>query len=320
MEKRHLDLLMRKFLSGTTTDFERKQLDDWYKQKNSGEVVWEEEIINEAQIVEDEMRTNLISHMHKQRKPVKRLGTWWTSAAAVILISFVIFIIIIQRDLTHKSNKTVAVTTPGNNLENRYLFLPDSSRVVLHPGSKFNYKFNGTIREVFLEGEAYFDVKHKKEPFVIHTGKIITTVLGTAFNVKAYRDQPVLVTVTRGKVSVADDNKKVIFLSPDQQATYSREAKSLVQQNIVSDKVVVWMRADMDFDGLKFGKLAEKLERRYGYNINFKNEKMRNCQISGRFKGTESIDEVFKIISATLSSNYVIKGNSITVDGKGCNQ
>src|SRR5690606_2859673 len=105
----------------------------------------------------------------------------------------------------HRENKMVINSVNSN--EHRLLHLPDGSTVIVGVGSKLNYpsSFDSLrTREVYLEGQAYFDIRHNpQKPFIIHTGKVATTVLGTSFNIKAWpEDQDITVTVTRGKVRV----------------------------------------------------------------------------------------------------------------------
>jgi ferric-dicitrate binding protein FerR (iron transport regulator) len=80
---------------------------------------------------------------------------------------------------------------------------------------EFPDKFSGSKREVYLTGEAFFDVKHSdKSPFLIHTKNITTTVVGTAFNIKAYVNQKVIiVSVSRGKVKVSRDDQLIATLT-----------------------------------------------------------------------------------------------------------
>jgi ferric-dicitrate binding protein FerR (iron transport regulator) len=88
-------------------------------------------------------------------------------------------------------------------LHRQLINLPDGSKVVLNANSKLEYPpgFSNNTREVYLDGEAYFDIAHDPgKPFIVHTGSISTRVLGTAFNINAYRSQQfVEVTVTRVK-------------------------------------------------------------------------------------------------------------------------
>src|SRR5688572_8298430 len=108
-------------------------------------------------------------------------------------------------------------------MDPQFLRLPDGSTVLLNEGSKLEYPitFSGDTREVFLQGEGYFDIQHNpSKPFVVKTANVTTTVLGTAFNVKAFpSEKHITVTVTRGKVKVSKDEKVLGVITHDQQIT-----------------------------------------------------------------------------------------------------
>jgi hypothetical protein len=98
------------------------------------------------------------------------------------------------------------------------------------------------------------------------------------------------------------------------------KSKVATQGNVKAIETIKWVKADMQFDAMTYKQLAEKLERRYDVQFNFKNPNMEKCLITGRFTGTEPIDQVLHIISETLGTNYKIEGNKVTVDGKECQQ
>src|SRR5690606_22599672 len=106
---------------------------------------------------------------------------------------------------------------------NRFLTLPDGSTVVLHKGSTLELAqgFNEESRTVYLSGEAYFDVFHNpKSSFINRTGKLKTTVLGTAITIKAWVNKiDITVNVSRGKVSIEDDEILIAVLTNDKQDT-----------------------------------------------------------------------------------------------------
>ena len=116
--------------------------------------------------------------------------------------------------------------TSTERAEYKYILLPDSTQVWLNAGSTLDYPehFDETTREVTLTGEAYFDVKHAAEhPFIIHTGQIQTTVLGTAFNINAYTDRSnIQVSVSRGKVKVSRGDQLIATLVKGQEVKVSQ--------------------------------------------------------------------------------------------------
>ena len=124
-----------------------------------------------------------------------------------------------------------AVTSAG---EKSVLVLSDGSQVTLNADTKLKYpdRFNGTNREVYLEGEGYFVVQHiSVHPFVVHAGNLSTTVLGTTFNVSAYPEsKTIAVSLLEGKVRVTSNEKgtvdKTVVLEPKEQLLYDKEKMS----------------------------------------------------------------------------------------------
>ncbi len=321
MEDGHLQNLIKKYLNGTATAFEEKQLNDWYHNANEKEVTWWWDNINEESEVESRMLKKL--QLQVQNSETSFTLFYKTRLPKVAAV-FTIFLLLIgyyffREDISANNSARISAQAPLKFKENKYILLPDSSRVLLHSGSKMSYVFNGKTRDLILSGEAYFDVKHQKNPFIIHTGRIITTVLGTAFNIKAYPGQKVTVSVTRGKVSVGNvSGGTQAVLTPSQQVVYSEDTKRFHQQSVKVQQVINWTKSDMQFDDMPFKQLAERLARRYNVEVQFKNPELEKCLITGRFSGTESIEQVLQVLSETMGAFYKVSNNTITLDGKGC--
>jgi transmembrane sensor len=325
MEEKYLQYLLDRYLTGTATEPEKEKLNEWYAKSNDEDVIWEADSLNEQLDVERRMRNKIINHIELNRTPIFRLTGRFIGRIAAGIIGLLLVSGLYYLKVKNNNNapfKSASVIAPIKFSENKYIILPDGSTILLHPGSRIHYDFKVNVRELTLVGEAYFDIKHMSDrPFVIHTGKVTTTVLGTAFNIKAYAGQQVVVSVTRGKVSVGDETKKLLaILTPNQEVEYSFKSKVATQENVKAIETIKWVKADMQFDAMTYKELAEKLERRYDVHFNFNNPKMEKCLITGRFTGTEPIEQVLHIISETLGTNYKIEGNKVTVDGKECKQ
>lgn len=204
---------------------------------------------------------------------------------------------------------------------NRYITLSDGSTVILHAGSKLDYpvSFTGNTREVNLTGEGYFDVQHSDKPFIIHTGNVKTTVLGTAFNIKAYAgEKNIIVSVTRGKVKVEDEKKLLAVLNPDEQVVYHIPASSAEQMEVKTASVVNWIKEDMVFEAASFSSIAEVLDRRYQVNISFRNPAMEQCLITASFSGTESLEKILTYLCTVRNASYIMENGKIIIEGRGC--
>ncbi|MCJ8208863.1 DUF4974 domain-containing protein [Mucilaginibacter sp. RS28] len=318
MGEKHIHILINKVLSGTATDAEKNMVEQWYLDESNKEAIWETTSPNEEAALESQMLHHLQKHIRSKRNKVlsmpARLGI---AASIAFLVCLGVALLYLKKPSGSGAAETVAGVT-----QNRYILLPDSSVVLLHPGSKIEYTFTAKIRSLNLVGEAFFDIKHHQhQPFVIHTGTVTTTVLGTAFNIKAYKGQKVVVTVTRGKVSVSDAAKQVrAVLTRYQVAEVNEQTKAVAQRQVSDQTSIDWIKADMQFDELPFGELADRLSKRYGVNFAFKNPKVEKCPVTGRFTGTESLQDALNIISPITSTNYKVEGSTVIIDGTGCSQ
>lgn len=184
--------------------------------------------------------------------------------------------------------------------EYKYLLLPDSTQVWLNAGSSLEFPdhFNSQKREVFLSGEAYFDVKHAdKLPFIIHTGKVFTTVLGTAFNIKAYPGRKnIIVSVSRGKVSVSRDNELIATLTKGQQLKLSSGDNRITEKNIAVTEVAAWQQGNMVYEDERLEDIISDLERMYNVKIRIDNASLRNVQISTSFRREVGIEMALEIL------------------------
>ncbi len=142
--------------------------------------------------------------------------TWLAYAAMALLIS-AIAALFFQHLFIGKDTKPVYAEVSNPAGKRSRIILPDSSVVFLNAASKLHYlkAFNEDTREVLLDGEAFFEVVHDaSRPFIVRSGVVSTTVLGTSFNVKAFRgDGRIAVTVQSGKVGVSmssDGNQKFL--------------------------------------------------------------------------------------------------------------
>ena len=213
--------------------------------------------------------------------------------------------------------------------------LPDSSVVWMNAGSHIRYAtgFSQNKREVYLQGEAYFDVKHDAmHPFIVHAGNIDIKVLGTEFNVQAYADEnKIETTLINGKIQVqiAGNPDKKIILTPHEKLTVinreftlrgtnkskSKELSFQVKEMppvIVGTQVpeLAWMQDKLAFQDEPLGELAKKLDRRFNVYIQFNDTQLEKERLTGVFVN-ENIQKAMKILQMTTPFLYKIKGDSV---------
>jgi len=327
METKRLNYLLDRYYKGICEPAEEAELDAWYQSLNINDQPFESFVQSAGG--KDELSKDMFDHFKVRLDTdvkVRRLNPYrWITRVAAVLIGFGILTgayYLLNRP--HPSSNQVAVVTPVNENENQFITLADGSKVVLRHGSTLHYpaSFNGSKREVELIGEAYFDIHHDdKKPFVIHTGAIKTTVLGTAFDIAAYPSQKkVVVTVTRGKVKVEDDRKMLAILTPNEQVVCDNRTATTQKVKVEASRSLMWAGTDMTFDGESFKSIAALLSKRYQVSVEFKNPALEQCPITASFTGTETLKEILEILCTARGTTYKFENaQKVTIDGNGCN-
>jgi len=193
------------------------------------------------------------------------------------------------------------------------MLLSDGTKIYLNAGSRLIYPdvFEGKEREVFLVGEAYFEVhKDPKHPFIVQTTDINVEVLGTHFNVSAYPSDNVYeTTLAEGKVRIRQNNAglfdKSIDLVPNQMAAYNRDSKKTKVRHVDVENYILWKDGMLKFASSDFNRVVRKLERFYNIRISFQDPMVGMLKISGKLMLTEKKNEVMDILSQTASVKIV---------------
>jgi len=181
-----------------------------------------------------------------------------------------------------QANKVHKQTNKGEKLT---IKLADGTMVKLNAISSIHYQagFSEETREVYLEGEAYFEVAHDaSRPFIIHSGNIKTTVLGTKFNVRSYpEEENIEVAVVEGKVKVGYDALNYEYLTPNEVSVYKKANTQLRKTEGNVDNMVAWHKNILIFDNATPEEVWKRLENWYGVNIIIENTQ----NIKGRYSG-----------------------------------
>lgn len=229
------------------------------------------------------------------------------------------------------------------------IYLADGSKILLEPYSSLKYpeRFIDKRRDVFLNGEAFFDVeKDSLKPFMIYTKETITKVLGTKFAIKAFdgeNDEEVI--VKSGKVAVfaqvATENEqqkakklkvkadkdiymphpnKKLEITANQKIIFNKEKKELVK-TVIAKPIIVnqpnKQTRTLKFDETPIEKVFESLEYTYGIKINFDKELLKGCVINTAVTDVPMLEKI-GMICDVLSLNYTEKDGELYIDGLGC--
>jgi len=241
--------------------------------------------------------------------PKRRSGRRLAVAALILLITAAPILWLVKKPgRPHPAPVAAALTKRTTEpSEYKYLLLPDSTQVWLNASStlEFPAHFGTDKREVTLSGEAYFDVRHSERgPFVIHTGKISTTVLGTSFNIKAYPDrQHVIVSVRTGKVRVSYNNVVLSTLVKGQQVKVNSRLTSIEEKKIAPAEVAAWQQGNMSYDDEAFEDIVADLERLYNVKIRIDNDTVRTLKVTTSFRREIGIEQALQVLCRLTDTN-----------------
>jgi len=208
--------------------------------------------------------------------------------------------------------------------------LPDGTKVWLNAGSslKYSQNYNHEIREVQLQGEAYFDVKPNKQiPFWVITYGAKIKVVGTAFNVKAYKEEnKIEATVERGEIKIygkeelelkdteiklsvkqkLDIPTKKLNVAANTSNVRAKEAlpeMPTLKENVATELYTSWKDKQWIIEREELGSLATKIERRYDVRIHFESEELKHNVFSGLIEN-ETLDQLLRAVCFTSPITY----------------
>jgi len=273
---------------------------------------------------------DLLTKENSAKAKIRPIKLWKYAVAASILLCGIFGLFYYSL----KNDNELAYEVPMG-AQGDYI-LPDGTSVSLNGGSKLTVSedFGLKNRNVTLEGEGYFDVKHDaKNPFIVTSKNLKIKVLGTAFNIRDYDDDTMLqTTLIRGKVELTykEDSKENSYtLLPGDRITFSKNTISeletveksdviISRENIKEDKLlknnIAWKDGLLVFDNDPLPLVVSKLEKWFNINIQIKDDKLLDKHFTGSFSNS-SIEEILTLLKETGGFEKVTKnGKHIVIE------
>jgi len=318
--------ILDKYIHGTISEDEYNRLRQQVQDDPDGHIqeMLEESWHNDLNIypISQTTKERMRNRIHEQIKQdvrrifIKKIST----IAAAVLLPVLIFstVYFYYEAYRYKQVPSIVCVDKGQRAG---ITLPDGTTVHLNGGSKISYTpaFNGSMREVELEGEAYFDVKPNKEkPFIVKTSFFNVEVLGTSFNVSAYSDDKVVeAALVEGKVKLtmntARGNTQPVYLTPSQKFVYSHAERKGTISLMDEDYELAWKKGILMFNAESLEDVFKKIERWYGVTIHFDKANIDNDQFTGQFKDIP-IQEMMNILRMHYNNmKFKIEKNDIYI-------
>ncbi|WP_428659721.1 FecR family protein [Runella sp.] len=331
MTQQEFNDLSKRYLEGKTTAEEDKLLEAWLSAQPNQYTTK----LSPAQKYETEKR--LWRRIYAQVRPVSNVFinrmTWITGIAASLLLGFVWF----------KNTKSelppavpvVAQEQVGIEVKNttkleQKVKLEDGTVILLKQNSSIVYDktFNQAKREVYLKGEAFFNVKRNvMKPFVVHSGELTTEVLGTSFRIKHHeKANTIEVAVTTGKVSVYTEKpnrpaeRNGIILTPNQRVMYDVVSKNIVPgivERPVPIAAVAAAPPQLVFKETSLKQVLASLSQLYGIEFVIVNPNAKGCHITADLNGLSMFTQL-ELICKSIDATFEKRGTVVFIYGDGC--
>lgn len=208
--------------------------------------------------------------------------------------------------------------------ERSRIILDDGTQVWVNAGSKLEYANNfleNPTREVYLKGEAYFDVTpDASRPFVVHVQGVDIKVLGTSFNVKGYDEEPKIeATLVHGKISISSDSiYDHVTLAANQRAVFLKEKNRMfVENNVETDTYTSWRKGVLVFEDQPLREILPILERTFNVAIHTEDAHSLNCRFTAKIEN-KSLKEVLDLFRASDTIGYTIDNSDVYIHGSFC--
>jgi len=302
------------------SDVERVELDQWkedHKEATKAIYDWDnytQHQLNASQIDTNKEWIRLGNKLNKGNKA--RLIIRYAAAAVIIIASGLFY-------YYPTSNKTEVVVDIHRVIKENprgvksQIQLPDGTHVWLNSASSISYQvdFSDSTRLITLNGEAFFEVvKDSLRPFMVKSGDVTTTALGTAFNVNAFKEDEIQVSLHEGKVSVSKVNDEATtILLPGQQANVDRSGFSV--HSFDGEEVLAWKDGIIYFNNTGFDKMLSTLEKWYNVSFQIENltaEKRKQIRVTGKFKN-QTLVNVLKLLGHSVHFEYTIDQKNVTL-------
>lgn len=323
---------IKDYLEGKTSEAESDAIRDWLKdiatEEESRKILGEIWAGSTVHLTGSKPNFNQmldkIHHRVNERKPERKIHTpdsdnlrmgffeVFSKVAAVLIVPIIIVSLYFNfkkekaPDQIAFSSVREIYTKPGTRTK---IELADGTAVWLNDGTTFRYPehFSGENREVFVDGEAYFEVKSDPEnPFVVKNPIMNTRVTGTHFNINAYsKDRYFEATLLEGKINLENENQN-LEMKPGEQVQFDKQTGKLIQKLVEPENATAWINGKLIFQDEKLGIAIKKLGRWYNVDILLTDPELEDYLLTGTVQD-EKLDQTLKLISLALPVKFEFK-------------
>lgn len=267
----------------------------------------------------EEMRESILKEVNRRIEVASKRALWLRIAAVAASVALLLagtHFLSYQEGYRRVNSQEVRLNNPLGMQSS--VTLSDGTRVVLNAGTTLTYPaaFVSGKREVEVSGEAFFEVApDRKRPFIVMAEHLNIRVMGTKFNVKAYREEHVIeVTLTEGKVGVGlQETSDWIYLSPKQQVSFDKSSHRFSRKIVDPLPYTAWKENKFYFDSLTFQEIATRLERRFNVRIDISPDRLKQVVFTGDFVRGENLEQILRVMTTDRRVGYTVADDCVRI-------
>ncbi|MCG8306186.1 MAG: FecR domain-containing protein [Cytophagales bacterium] len=347
-EEQEINIAIFKYLSGQADYSESILVREWISESNKNKQEFDlirkhyeqYDLVLESTDVESKYDV-FLSRINQAKQPDiilphetpgKNHGIFWRYGIAAAIIAFItttyvlfgdkLFNAPVQSDLAEEPQMSYSETRLG---QKSHIRLPDGSEVWLNSGSGISFPkyFSSSIREVSMTGEGFFEVVHDaKRPFIVSTPNFKTEVLGTSFNIMAYKDEALhKVSLVSGKIKVhamptddmGDSSKNTFILNPGYELKFNHVNGEIKEQDFNVFSVISWKEGTLVFEEDSFDQMAIKIERWYGIKVKKMGNAPSDFIVTGEY-ANENLTNLLESLRFGRNFKYELKHDHLIIN------
>lgn len=319
--------LLIRFLTRTCEPGELIEIENWISADRANadwlfgmECVWllkEEMRYSDRKEIEVAYRRFIDARSPSVQKRAKRLPLFrlWMKYAAFLAVTLLLgtnIYLIFRSKPMYKATANIIEVPVGQRVA---ITLADGTKAWLNSGSILSYPsmFNNKNRTVRLDGEGYFEVAADKvHPFTVNTEKLEITVLGTKFNVQAYPDDDITISLLEGYLQVQTGAQSAL-MEANELVVWSEKAGMVHFKNKTVQHAAQWTTGELMFVDERLADIAKALERHFGVTIIITNSELADETFTCRTHPEPTLEQVLKILKETRKLNYSIREKTVNI-------
>lgn len=312
MNKENCVDIFERYIRNEATAEEIENLRAYIRQDKDLELWMEQQIEKSSDDISSSVRMRMLDNIRTEvhhahhRPPIWAVMKW----AAVIAVPIAL-IISLYFNFQPEDMKSLVIA--ANQGEKANVVLPDGSKVDINSASKIIYfnDYNKVSRNLQLDGEAYFDVKHDKtKPFVVKCHDIRITVLGTTFGIRAYKDDRFISVVLKTGKIILQTPSEYIVMHPNERIVYDCSTQTTETETVVASEYVNWRQDRLRFDDETIEEIMRVISRTHNINIRFSNDSLKKQRFTGTLDN-KNIETVMNMISKTSTIKFKFEKDGI---------